>query len=105
MQFTALPLLALAASASAAIAKPGWNVTSTYRPISQQATYYDLTLVFVSDDYPAGIKSQCTWSQLANPTDPIECNPSSVSIERPEGHSKYSSVTETYVCKELEANV
>jgi hypothetical protein len=93
MQFTALPLLALAASVSAL--KSAWNVTRFYRDVSQQVVGYSLTAVFVSDDYPGGLESKCTWVQKALPPLSIDCTPDSFSVEPQPDGCKYLPTTQT----------
>ncbi|KAB2104482.1 hypothetical protein AG0111_0g7357 [Alternaria gaisen] len=80
MHFT-LPLLALAASVSASNPiEAAWNVTRSYRDISQQVVAYDLTAVFVSEEYPKGLESKCNWSQKGMQFN-VVCDPDTFSVE------------------------
>lgn len=92
MQFTSLQLLAFAASATAL--NGAWNVTRSYSDISQQLVGYSLTAVFVSDEYPNGLESNCSWVEKGGPpAQGLECTPNSFSVEPQDDGSKYSSVT------------
>lgn len=86
----ALPLFAAAAAAaSAASFNPAWNVTRSYRIVSQQVTSYNLTAVFVSEAYPDGLESHCSWLEhAAFATPDVPCEPSTFSINQLRNGSK-----------------
>ncbi|KAL1793993.1 hypothetical protein ACET3X_007414 [Alternaria dauci] len=80
MHFT-LPLLALAASVSASNPiQAAWNVTRSYHDSTQQVVDYKLTAVFVSEEYPMGLESKCSWSQKGMLFD-VMCDPDTFSVE------------------------
>jgi hypothetical protein len=66
-----------------------WNVTRSYRDISQQVVAYDLTAVFVSEEYPKGLESKCNWSQKGMQFN-VVCDPDTFSVEPQTDGSKYS---------------
>lgn len=68
MRFITLsfPLFAAAAAAQSFVGIGlSWNVTRSSYIISQQVTGYDLTAVFVSEEYPDGLVSKCMWAEKA----------------------------------------
>lgn len=103
MQYTVLSVLALAASASALSA--GWNVTLDYQVISQQVVSYDLESVFVSDAYPEGLPSTCSWVLRGGAVAGVTCTPDSFSVDPQVDGSKYCSSQNTpWVGKRLTIN-
>ncbi|CAG5185076.1 uncharacterized protein ALTATR162_LOCUS11216 [Alternaria atra] len=80
MQFT-LPLLALAAAVSASNPiQPAWNVTRSYRDVSQQVVSFEITAVFVSEEYPQGLESKCSWTEKGQVYG-VQCTPDTFSVD------------------------
>jgi hypothetical protein len=88
MQFT-LPLLALAAAVSASNPiQPAWNVTRSYRDVSQQVVSFEITAVFVSEEYPQGLESKCSWTEKGQVYG-VQCTPDTFSVDpQSDGYSK-----------------
>jgi hypothetical protein len=51
--------------------------------------------VFVSDEYPGGLESKCTWVQKGLPPLSIDCTPDSFSVEPQLDGCKYFPATRT----------
>ncbi|KAF1830178.1 hypothetical protein BDW02DRAFT_573275 [Decorospora gaudefroyi] len=80
MQF-ALPLLALAAAVSASSPiEAAWNVTRSYNDVSQQVVGVQITAVFVSEEYPQGLESKCSWVEKGRIYG-VSCTPDTFSVE------------------------
>jgi hypothetical protein len=88
MQFT-LPLLALAAAVSASNPiVPAWNVTRSYHDVSQQVVSFQITAVFVSEEYPDGLESKCSWVEKGQVYG-VQCTPDTFSVDpQDDGTSK-----------------
>jgi hypothetical protein len=88
MQFT-LPLLALAAAVSASNPiEAAWNVTRSYNDVSQQVVSFEITAVFVSEEYPQGLESKCSWVEKGQIYG-VSCTPDTFSVEpQDDGYSK-----------------
>ncbi|KAI4606229.1 hypothetical protein J4E83_007917 [Alternaria metachromatica] len=82
MHFT-LPAITLALAAAVSASNPiqaAWNVTRSYKDVSQQVVSFEITAVYVDEEYPDGLESKCTWVEKGQVYG-VQCTPDTFTLE------------------------